>query len=93
MANQIIDSLNALPVFRNVIEAVTYALFPLFVLLLLLTSPDSSSTRMCFMNDGRAMSKGSDNSLTVAGPAPSRCTTALRVGSDKAWKIASSATR
>lgn len=28
----------ALPVFRNVIEAVTYALFPLFVLLLLLTS-------------------------------------------------------
>ena len=28
----------ALPVFRNVIEAITYALFPLFVLLLLLTS-------------------------------------------------------
>jgi conjugal transfer mating pair stabilization protein TraG len=28
----------ALPVFRNVIEALTYALFPLFVLLLLLTS-------------------------------------------------------
>jgi conjugal transfer mating pair stabilization protein TraG len=28
----------SLPVFRNVIEAVTYALFPLFVLLLLLTS-------------------------------------------------------
>ncbi len=28
----------ALPVFRNVIEAVTYAMFPLFVLLLLLTS-------------------------------------------------------
>lgn len=28
----------ALPVFRNVVEAVTYALFPLFVLLLLLTS-------------------------------------------------------
>jgi conjugal transfer mating pair stabilization protein TraG len=28
----------ALPVFRNVIEAVTYAIFPLFVLLLLLTS-------------------------------------------------------
>ena len=28
----------ALPVFRNVIEAVTYALFPLLVLLLLLTS-------------------------------------------------------
>lgn len=27
-----------LPVFRNVIEAVTYAMFPLFVLLLLLTS-------------------------------------------------------
>ena len=28
----------ALPVFRNVVEAVTYAMFPLFVLLLLLTS-------------------------------------------------------
>jgi conjugal transfer mating pair stabilization protein TraG len=28
----------ALPVFRNVVEAITYALFPLFVLLLLLTS-------------------------------------------------------
>jgi conjugal transfer mating pair stabilization protein TraG len=28
----------SLPVFRNVIEAITYALFPLFVLLLLLTS-------------------------------------------------------
>jgi conjugal transfer mating pair stabilization protein TraG len=28
----------ALPVFRNVVEAVTYAMFPLFVMLLLLTS-------------------------------------------------------
>ena len=28
----------ALPVFRNVIEAITYALFPLLVLLMLLTS-------------------------------------------------------
>lgn len=32
----------ALPVFRNVIEAVSYALFPLFVLLLLLTSGKES---------------------------------------------------
>ncbi|MCU7370055.1 conjugal transfer protein TraG N-terminal domain-containing protein [Paucibacter sp. O1-1] len=36
----------ALPVFRNVIEAVTYALFPLFVLLLLLTS--GRETMMAF---------------------------------------------
>lgn len=36
----------ALPVFRNVIEAVTYAMFPLFVLLLLLTS--GRETMMAF---------------------------------------------
>jgi len=36
----------ALPVFRNVVEAVTYALFPLFVLLLLLTS--GRETMMAF---------------------------------------------
>lgn len=36
----------ALPVFRNVIEAVSYALFPLFVLLLLLTS--GRETMMAF---------------------------------------------
>jgi hypothetical protein len=36
----------ALPVFRNVIEAITYALFPLFVLLLLLTS--GRETMMAF---------------------------------------------
>lgn len=36
----------ALPVFRNVIEALTYALFPLFVLLLLLTS--GRETMMAF---------------------------------------------
>jgi conjugal transfer mating pair stabilization protein TraG len=36
----------ALPVFRNVIEAITYALFPLFVLLLLLTS--GKETMMAF---------------------------------------------
>ena len=36
----------ALPVFRNVVEAVTYALFPLFVLLLLLTS--GRDTMMAF---------------------------------------------
>jgi len=36
----------ALPVFRNVVEAVTYAMFPLFVLLLLLTS--GRETMMAF---------------------------------------------
>ena len=36
----------ALPVFRNVVEAVTYALFPLFVLLILLTS--DRDTMMAF---------------------------------------------
>ncbi len=36
----------ALPVFRNVVEAITYALFPLFVLLLLLTS--GRETMMAF---------------------------------------------
>lgn len=36
----------ALPVFRNVVEAITYALFPLFVLLLLLTS--GRDTMMAF---------------------------------------------
>jgi len=34
----------ALPVFRNVIEALTYALFPLFVLVLLLTSGRETGT-------------------------------------------------
>jgi conjugal transfer mating pair stabilization protein TraG len=34
----------ALPVFRNVIEAITYAMFPLFVLLLLLTSGKETMT-------------------------------------------------
>ena len=35
-------------------------------------SPARSSTPMCFMNDGRAMSNGSASSLTEALPAPRR---------------------
>jgi hypothetical protein len=41
----------ALPVFRNVVEAVTYAMFPLFVLLLLLTS--GRETMMAFKGYAR----------------------------------------
>ena len=45
---------------------------------------------MCFMNDGNAMSNGSAKSLMLAGPLPSRPSTARRVGSASAWKMLSS---
>ncbi|MCC7252863.1 conjugal transfer protein TraG N-terminal domain-containing protein, partial [Hyphomicrobium sp.] len=43
----------ALPVFRNVVEAVTYAMFPLFVLLLLLTS--GRETMLAFKGDAAVL--------------------------------------
>ena len=58
-------------------------------LLLVRISPLSSSMWMCFMNEGRAMSKGAASSPTLAGPRPSRPTTARRVGSANAWNMLS----
>ena len=43
---------------------------------------------MCFMNDGSAMSNGAASSPMLAGPLPSRPSTARRVGSARAWNTA-----
>ncbi len=48
------------------------------------TSPQSSSTSRCCVNDGKAMSNGRANSLTGAEPPLSRLRTARRVGSPRA---------